>query len=139
MKKSLSILIVLLFSLALLVGISQATTDKGPPEMVLKSSIDPAKKTKLAFFPHAQHQEMFGCETCHHTKDAEGKPVAYKDDQKKEKCESCHNTKAGINEKLDTFKKAAHARCKACHLELKKADKDAGPTKCVGCHKKDLK
>ena len=139
MKKSLSILSVLLFSLLLFVGISQATDDKGPPELILKSTVDPAKKPKLAFFPHAQHQETFDCGTCHHSKDAEGKLVAYKEGQKIEKCDTCHNTKAGINEKLDTFKKAAHARCKECHKALKKEGKDAGPTKCVGCHKKDLK
>jgi Zn finger protein HypA/HybF involved in hydrogenase expression len=40
---------------------------------------------------------------------------------------------------LDSFKKAAHARCKECHKNLKKEGKPAGPTKCGGCHKKDLK
>ena len=139
MKKSLYILSTLLFSLALLAGISQAAADKGPAEIVLKSTVDPAKKAKPAFFPHARHQEAFDCATCHHAKDADGKQVAYKEGQKIEKCDACHNTKSGINEKLDTFKEAAHARCKACHSEMKKAGKHTGPTKCTGCHRKGLK
>ncbi len=138
MKQSLSLLSAVLFGLVILAGPCQAE-EKGPAEIVLKSTLDPAKKQKLAFLPHAQHQESFDCATCHHGKDADGKQVAYTKGQKIEKCETCHNTKAGIDEKLDTFKEAAHARCKVCHYDLKKAGKDAGPTKCKGCHKKDLK
>jgi len=138
MKKIFSMLSTILLGLALVAGVCQAA-DKGPAEMVLKSTVDPAKKAKLAFFPHAQHQGKFDCTTCHHAKDADGKQIAYKEGQKVEKCDSCHNTEAGIIEKLDTFKKAAHARCKECHKTLKTEGKDTGPTKCNGCHKKDLK
>jgi len=138
MKKTVSVLSAMLLTLAMAAGICLAM-DKGPEELVLKSTVDPAKKEKLAFFPHAQHQGEFDCATCHHGKDTAGKQAAYTEGQKIEKCESCHNTKAGMDEKLDTFKKAAHARCKECHKALKKEGKEAGPTKCNGCHKKDLK
>ncbi len=138
MKKTVYILSAMLLALTLLSGICWAA-DKGPEEIVLKSTVDPAKKAKPAFFPHALHQEKFDCATCHHGKDADGKQVAYTEGQKIEKCDACHNTKAGMTEKLDTFKEAAHARCKVCHKKLKKEGKDAGPTKCNGCHKKDLK
>lgn len=138
MKKSLSLLCALACCLTILAGISLAA-DKGSAEFVLHSTVDPAKKAKPAFFPHAVHQEKFDCATCHHGKDADGKQVAYKEGQKIEKCETCHNSKAGMDKKLDTFKEAAHARCKACHKALKKEGKEAGPTKCNGCHKKGLK
>ena len=127
----------LLLSFAMIAAICQAA-DKGPTEMILESTVDPANKKKLAFFPHAKHQGKFDCATCHHSKDADGKQVPFQEEQKIEKCASCHNTKAGINEKLDTFKKAAHARCRTCHKELKKAGREYGPTKCTGCHLKKI-
>ena len=138
MKKSLAVLIALVFGLTIFAGMSLAQ-EKGPAEIVLKSTVDPASKDKPAFFPHAVHQKQFDCGTCHHGKDADGKQVAYKEGQKIEKCDVCHNTKSGMNEKLNTFKKAAHARCKVCHKKLKKEGKKAGPTKCNGCHRKGLK
>lgn len=113
--------------------------EKGPPEIVLKSTVDPAKKAKPAFFPHALHQDNFECATCHHTKNDDGKQIAYSADMQIQRCETCHNKAAGMPSKLDTFKKAAHVRCKGCHTERKKAGEKAGPTKCNGCHKKDLK
>ena len=122
MKKALSILTTLFLGLTLTTGISTAA-DKGPAEIVLKSTVDPAAKAKPAFFPHALHQKTFDCATCHHGKDADNKQVAYTEGQKIEKCDACHNTKAGVDEKLDTFKEAAHARCKACHKKLKKEGK----------------
>lgn len=131
-----------LFTLALTIPLSitiSFATDKGDAEYVLKSTLDPAHKTKLAFFPHARHQEQFDCATCHHGKDTAGKQLAYTEGQPIEKCESCHNTKSGINNKFDSFKKAAHARCKTCHTDMSKEGKATGPTKCSGCHKKDLK
>ena len=138
MKNTLYLACAILITCFILGGTSLAA-DKGPAEMVLQSTVDPAKKPKLAFFPHAQHQETFDCGTCHHGKDDSAQQVAYSDGQKIEKCDACHNTTSGMEKKLNTFKKAAHARCKACHKALKKAGKEAGPTKCTGCHKKDLK
>jgi Class III cytochrome C family len=115
-------------------GASFATDDKGPAEMTLTSTIDPAKKAKPATFPHAQHQEKLKCGDCHHAKDADGKQVPYVEGQKVEKCESCHNKAAGMPKKLTTFKEAAHANCKACH---KKTDKKLA--KCTVCHPKKKK
>ena len=137
-KKILWLCIVALAAVFTLSGLSFAT-DKGEAEYVLKSTVDPAKKTKLAFFPHAKHQETFDCSTCHHTKGADGKQVAYSEGMKIEKCESCHNKAAGMPKGLETFKNAAHKRCKECHKAMKKEGKATGPTKCNGCHKKDLK
>ena len=112
-------------------GASFAADDKGPAEMTLESTIDKAKKTKTAIFPHAKHQEKLTCTECHHSKDADGKIVAYTEGMKIEKCESCHNKAAGMPKKLTTFKEAAHANCKACH---KKTDKKLA--KCTVCHPK---
>ena len=126
--------------LGLLVTASAAlAVDKGPEEIILRSTVDPAKKAKLAFFPHAVHQGNIECATCHHTKGDDGKQVEYTEEMKIGKCESCHNKAAGMPKKLETFKKAAHERCKTCHTKLKKEGKKAGPTKCNGCHRKDLK
>jgi len=121
------------FALAMGLGFTAngIAADKGPAEIILKSTKDAAATPKPATFPHAKHQEKMACKECHHSKDAAGKQVAYAEGQKNEKCESCHNKAAGIaNEKLATFKDAAHTRCKGCHTEKK-----AGPTKCPDCHK----
>ena len=138
MKKTLFMFTAILAAVFTISAISLAA-DKGEAEYVLKSTVDPATKPKLAFFPHAKHQDALKCADCHHSKDADGKQVAYAEGQKIEKCETCHNTKAGINDKLSTFKKAAHAKCKECHKSMAKEGKTTGPTKCNGCHKKDLK
>ena len=115
-------------------GASFATIDKGPAEMTLESTIDKAKKAKPAIFNHAKHQETLTCGDCHHSKDADGKQVAYVEGQKVEKCESCHNKAAGMPKKLTTFKEAAHANCKACHKA-----KDKNLAKCTVCHPKKKK
>ena len=101
--------------------------------MVLKT----AKARKPAFFPHKKHQDMYSCDTCHHTKDATGKQGPYVEGQEK-KCVTCHNKKDMPNKKLNGFKKIGHARCKECHKKMKKEGKKA-PTKCSGCHRKGLK
>ena len=128
------------FFLGLLItaGVALAA-DKGSEEMTLRSTVDPAKKAKLAFFPHAVHQGNFECAKCHHSADDAGKQISYSDDMAILKCESCHNKASSMPKKLSTFKKAAHELCKGCHVELTKEGKKAGPTKCNGCHRKDLK
>ena len=138
MNKAYAFLATCILGLLVIVSFSVAA-EKGPAEMVLRSTVNPAKKTKLAFFPHALHQSNFECAKCHHTKGDDGKQVAFSEEMKIQKCESCHNKAAGMPEKLNTFKKAAHERCKKCHTGLKKEGKKAGPTKCNGCHIKDLK
>lgn len=139
MNKTQLFLTAILLGLLAFTGVSIAV-EKGPAELVLKSSIDPAKKPKPAFFPHEIHQDIFDCGICHHTQSDDGKQAAYTDGMQIYKCESCHNKGAeGMQEKLNTFKKAAHQRCKKCHVERKKEGKKAGPTKCNGCHRKDLK
>ncbi len=115
-------------------GASLAAVDKGPAEIILKSTIDPAKKAKPVVFPHAKHQERLKCGECHHSKGADGKQVAYVEGQKNEKCESCHNKAAGMPKKLETFKKAAHVNCKGCHKA-----KDKKLAKCTVCHPKKKK
>ena len=121
------------FALALGLGFTAngMAADKGPAEIILKSTIDAAATPKPATFPHAKHQAKLACKDCHHSKDAAGKQVPYVEGQKNEKCETCHNKKAGMtNAKVATFKDAAHTRCKGCHTEMK-----VGPTKCPDCHK----
>lgn len=132
MKKSHVILAAGLLGLLACAGFSIATEDKGPADIVLKSTVDPAKKAKPAFFPHGIHQSSFTCEKCHH-KVGQTNLV---------KCETCHNkaeVSTGMPEKVDTFKKAAHEMCKGCHKELSSKGQKGGPTKCNGCHRKDLK
>ncbi len=112
-------------------GASFAADEKGPADITLESTIDKAKKAKPAVFPHAKHQETLTCGDCHHSKDADGKQIAYVEGQKVEKCESCHNKAAGMPKKLTTFKEAAHANCKGCHKK-----KDKALAKCTVCHPK---
>ena len=138
MKKICSILIMTLLSTLLITAISLAA-EKGPAEMVLKSTVDPAAKAKPAFFPHAVHQGSLKCADCHHGKSDDGKQAPYAEGMNIGKCESCHNKAAGMPKKMETFKNAAHELCKGCHKKLTAEGKKAGPTKCNGCHKKDLK
>ncbi len=112
------------------VGLANAA-DKGPPEITLQATVDPASTPKPAQFPHAAHQGRLECGVCHHSKGADGKRVAYVEGQKIEKCETCHNSKAGMPEKVNTFKNAAHALCKECHTKNKPE-----LAKCGVCHKK---
>lgn len=128
------------FFLGLLITAGAAlAVDKGPEEITLRSTIDPAKKAKPAFFPHAVHQGNFECAKCHHSVDDAGKQISYSDDITIVKCESCHNKASSMPKKLSTFKKIAHELCKKCHVELLKQGEKAGPKKCNGCHRKDLK
>jgi hypothetical protein len=134
MKKFLVFVVALALSLGFAITAGVAG-DTGPEEMVLKT----AEAKKPALFPHAKHQQMEGvtCATCHHSKGDDGKQAAYEEGQKIEKCVTCHNADMA-NEKLNSFKGAAHGLCQTCHKE-KKAAGMAAPTKCSGCHPKDLK
>lgn len=107
--------------------------DNGPADMVLKT----AKAKKPAAFPHKKHQDMYKCAECHHTKDATGKQGPYVAGEEK-KCVICHNKTDMTDKKLNSFKNASHANCKECHKKAAKDGKNA-PTKCTGCHVKDLK
>jgi len=120
-----------------LTGLATASDDKGPAEITLQSTVDPAEKPKPAQFPHAKHQESFSCADCHHSKAEDGTQSAYTEGMKIEKCETCHNKAAGLDEakKLSTFKDAAHANCKGCHKE-KGGDKAKELAKCTNCHPK---
>lgn len=111
------------------VGLASAS-DKGPAEITLQATIDPAPTPKPAQFPHATHQGRLECGTCHHGKGPDGKQAPYTEGQKIEKCETCHNSKAGMPDKVNTFKNAAHALCQDCH---KKTKPELG--KCTVCHK----
>jgi hypothetical protein len=107
--------------------------DKGPESMMLHSTLDPAKKPKPAFFPHAEHQERQHCSECHHGKGADGKQVPYMEGQTIAKCESCHNSKAeGMSTDYNTFQKVGHARCRECHRQT-----DVTLVKCSVCHTDD--
>jgi len=110
---------------------SVAAGDKGPAEITLQATIDPAPTPKPAQFPHGAHQARLECKTCHHGKGADGKRIPYTEGQKIEKCETCHNKKTGMPEKVNTFKGAAHTLCQDCH----KKDKPE-LAKCGVCHKK---
>jgi hypothetical protein len=131
MKKMLIYGAILAFCCAPYFVVAATAGDKGPAEITLQSTLDPAPTPKLAQFPHGAHQARLECKTCHHSKGADGKRVAFTEGQKIEKCETCHNSKAGMPDKVNTFKNAAHALCQDCH----KKDKPE-LAKCGVCHKK---
>ena len=131
MRKTLLFSAILLWSCAIGLASTACAADKGPAEITLQATIDPATAPKPALFPHGAHQAKMECGTCHHGKGADGKRVAYVEAQKIEKCETCHNSKAGMPEKVNTFKNAAHALCKDCHAKDKPE-----LAKCGVCHKK---
>jgi len=131
MKKMLLLSALLLCVCAIGLASTAGAADKGPAEITLQATVDPAPTPKAAMFPHATHQAKMECGTCHHGKGADGKRVAYTEGQKIEKCETCHNSKAGMPEKVNTFKNAAHVLCQDCHKKEKPE-----LAKCGVCHKK---
>ncbi len=136
MKKSAIFATVCIFTMvfAASIGLSTAATT-GPEEIILKT--EAAKKP--AFFPHAVHQQNKGltCGDCHHSKDNEGKRVDFNEEQEIKLCIQCHNANDMENLKLNSFKLAAHRLCKDCH-KAKAKEGIKAPTKCTGCHKKDI-
>jgi len=113
-----------LFCIAILIiagGAMAVEVSIGPADMTLQTEA----ARKPARFPHRDHQDMFGCTTCHHAKD-EVMTI--------DKCASCH-TKDISNADVNSYKKAAHKLCKDCHKEVNKEGK-AAPIKCSGCHPK---
>lgn len=115
------------FSLAIAGGVTTASADNGPADMVLQTG----NAKKPANFPHAKHQENLKCADCHHTKTADGKRGPYAEGAQA-KCVTCHNeTDMPDNKKLNNFKGVGHAQCKGCHKDMAK-----GPSKCTGCHPK---
>ena len=130
MKKMLPCAATLLCCCTFVLAGGAIAADKGPVEITLQSTIDPAKTPKPATFPHGAHQARMECKTCHHSKGPDGKRIEYAEGQKIEKCETCHNSKAGMPEKVNTFKNAAHALCQDCHKKTKPE-----LAKCTVCHK----
>lgn len=131
MKKVLFLGAIMLVGCTLGFVSTAGATDKGPAELTLQATIDPAPTPKPAQFPHGAHQSRLECGICHHSKGADGKKAAYVEAQKIEKCEICHNSKAGMPEKVNSFKNAAHTLCKDCHTKSKPE-----LAKCGVCHKK---
>jgi hypothetical protein len=111
-------------------GAVKADTSLGPAEIKMQT----ARKKKPALFPHRKHQGMYGCETCHHGTDADGKQTPYAEGMVIQHCVTCHNPKME-NKKLSSLMQASHARCKGCHKKLIAEGDAAGPIgKCSGCH-----
>ena len=131
MKKRLIYGVILICCCAIgFIGLASATTDKGPDEMILESTIDPAPTPRPAFFTHGAHQARMECGICHHGADADGNRIDYTEGLGIEKCESCHNSSAAMPDKLVTFKDAGHAQCIGCHREA-----DRALARCNVCHK----
>ena len=134
-RKSLILLVVTAFVMSLGLGVSMSFADKGPAEITLNpDNRDAAKTGKPAVFPHAKHQELNDCGTCHHYQDDAGARTACMDDtlDKIAKCDTCHNVDFA-NEKLRTWKDIGHGLCKDCHKKMKA---EGAPTKCGACHPK---
>ncbi|MBI5417670.1 cytochrome c3 family protein [Candidatus Poribacteria bacterium] len=124
MKKSLALLLIVVFGIIVLAEISFANK-KNPPETI---EIDFVKDKKpVVHFQHKKHFEerKIKCQECHHkNKEGEEQP-----------CRECHK-KAKDGEK-PAYKDAFHKNCNEdCHKKNKK-----GPQKCDGeagvtCHVK---
>ncbi|MDD3813515.1 MAG: cytochrome c3 family protein [Desulfocapsaceae bacterium] len=108
-----------------------ADTETGPAEITLQTTIHAQKVARPAFFPHATHQGLADCKTCHHGQGSDGKLTPYVKGQKIEKCETCHNDKTNMPENLANLRRISHKLCIACHLE-----NDKELIKCGVCHPK---
>ena len=131
MNKMLVCVIMLAFCCLLSFSHVARGAEKGPAELMLQSTMDPAKTPKPATFPHGAHQARLECKTCHHSIGPSGKRIPYAEGQKIEKCETCHNSKSSMPEKIKSFKNAAHVLCQECHRKNKPE-----LVKCTTCHKK---
>jgi hypothetical protein len=108
----------------------EVDTGQGPAVIKMQT----ARKKKPAMFPHRMHQEMYGCEVCHHGSDDAGNKVAYTEGMAIQHCVTCHNPKMG-NKKLNNLMQASHVKCKGCHKKVVAESGTAGPIgKCSGCH-----
>jgi hypothetical protein len=106
MKKMLTLFVAVTFvSVTAMVAIAE---NKGPEEVVLEASMGNIT------FPHAKHQGLTDCATCHHVSVEAGV------------CSNCHDAKPEVPK----AKKVFHKLCKDCHK------KNSVPTKCKTCHVK---
>ena len=124
MKKLLTIVAVLLVTLAFTIGASAATAADAPENI----KIDQAQKKQPAVdFPHKAHWELTECTTCHHTLEAEDETV--------KACHECHGSKDGEAPRVKT---AFHSTCIGCHEYTIAHGEEAGPLKkkCKLCHVK---
>lgn len=112
--------------------------DTRPQEIILKTANIPTN------FNHEQHQELFECSECHHSKKSDGSKGPYIDGDQPA-CNTCHNEKDMASSvvrgdvKLNSYEGAAHTTCIGCHYKILRTGEKAGPTKkgngkCVGCH-----
>lgn len=108
----------------------ETDSKRGPAVIKMQTS----RKRNPALFPHRKHQEMFGCENCHHDMDSDGKQVPYTEGMEIKHCVTCHN-QTMQNPRLNNLMLAAHTRCKECHRKIVAESGTAGPIdKCIGCH-----
>ena len=88
-RKTLVLLVIAVVTMGLALAVSSgfAEDNKGPAEITLN-----ADGKKPAVFPHAAHQKLNDCGTCHHYQDDAGARVACADDSldKISKCSTCH-------------------------------------------------
>ena len=116
-------IVVVLALLAMVVGMTAvlASAHGDMPDVIVIDKAQ-AKKAPVSF-PHEQHGEKFGCQTCHHTETADAKPVS---------CFSCHGKDPDIPDPSvsSATENPFHILCRGCHKE-----KAAGPIKCGECHK----
>ena len=117
---------------------SVASEDTRPVDSILKTANIPTN------FNHEQHQELFECADCHHSRNSDGTKGPYIEGEE-QNCVTCHNSKdmadsivRGEN-KLNTLEGIGHASCVGCHYKILKEGKVSGPTtrsngKCIACH-----
>ena len=97
----------------------------------------PGVSTRAAMFfdysLHARHAKAFEdkCENCHHVYDEAAKELKY-EKGKEEGCASCHGDVD--EERKLSLSNASHRACISCHLRRIRAEQEAGPMLCVGCH-----
>ncbi len=131
------------FALAMVFGFggssdSIAGEDKRPVETILKTANIPTN------FNHEQHQALFECADCHHSRNTDGTKGPYIEGEE-QICIICHNIRDMENttvkdgNKLNTFEGIGHSSCVGCHYKFLKEGKASGPTKrgngkCIACH-----
>ncbi len=110
MRKSVLILIALLFAVSVFAG-----NENGAPEMKLDAGSKPG-----VYFPHQMHQTILkDCNACHDL--FEKKPGVIQD---------------SITQGKLKKKQVMNKKCVSCHKVKKRAGEDHGPTSCSACHKK---
>ncbi|RLA90857.1 MAG: hypothetical protein DRG58_00685 [Deltaproteobacteria bacterium] len=130
-KQSWLMALFLLGNLGVIWAQASLATKPQPQSLIQIPALKPWQKPPVTF-SHQQHEgQQIACTTCHHEYDrgcnrwVQGQPVKL--------CQECHLTRPQADR--PDLKNAFHQQCKGCHLKRRQQGQQAGPIRCLDCHR----